>query len=101
MRWDLLVAQAYQKTSEAPPAIKKKSRPPGQIISGSTTDMVFALLKRTHGYLTHAQIAQRVGRSRGAVNWALVYLVKQQKIVAVSDAKRNPRYFKYKLKVEE
>lgn len=74
-------------------------RPPGVIRDGSATALVLHLLKQNpERFHHHCEILKTVGRSKVAVDWALLFLRQQELIEAVADFSRNPRYLRYRIK---
>lgn len=73
---------------------KFNPRPHGQLVAGSTTDLVLKLLQSRTGFVTHAQIIFAIKKDRGAVAWSLKFLYQQKLIRTTTDA-RNTRYLRY------
>ena len=93
MVWQLLLLQKQQKPR--PPSYYNP-RPAGMIMPGSTTELVLCELRKCHPvWQSRAQIACSVGKERGAVQWALLYLMRKGLVKAVPDTRRNPRYNRY------
>lgn len=93
MVWQLLLLQKQQKPR--PPSYYNP-RPAGMILPGSTTELVLCELRARYPvWQSRSQIACSVGKNRGAVQWALLYLMRQKLVKAVPDTCRNPRYNRY------
>jgi len=93
MVWQLLLLQKQQRPR--PPSYYNP-RPAGMILPGSTTELVLCELRARYPvWQSRSQIACSVGKNRGAVQWALLYLMQQKLIKAVPDVNRNPRYLRY------
>ncbi len=73
-------------------------RPPGVIREGSATDVVLAFLRNhPRRFFCHYEILSATGRSKVAVDWALIYLKNQDLIECVPDSIRNSRYLRYRI----
>lgn len=73
--------------------------PPGVIWQGSASDAVLSYLEAHPGrWSTSAELIVSTGRTHAAVSWALVYLRSLGAIEAATDAARNPRYLKYRMR---
>lgn len=70
-------------------------RPAGKIIPGSVTDRVLRTLQACHPrWLHHNQLRAATAGSRGAIGWAVAYLV-EQKLIRTASSHRNPTYLRY------
>ena len=70
--------------------------PVGVMIEGCTTHDVYAFLSRHPGaFFNRQQIILATGRPQKAVDWALIFLKREEKIRSVEDSVRNPRYLRY------
>jgi hypothetical protein len=93
-----IASQIQSMQVDAPNIVRFNPRPPGVIREGSATDAVLAHL-RAHParFFCHHEIVAATGRSKVAVDWALIYLKDQGLIQCVSDAFRNSRYLRYRI----
>lgn len=72
-------------------------RPPGVIRDGSATEVVLAFLyEHPARWFVHHEIMVATGRSRAAVDWALIFLRQHGLVDCVSNSSRNPRYLRYR-----
>ena len=91
-----IAAAANRDLDETPEAPRFNPRPPGVIRDGSATQGVLQFLEKRKGcFFTRVQIVAATGRTERAVDWALLFLKAQQKVKAVEDTNRNPRYLRY------
>lgn len=91
-----IAAAANRDLDENPEAPRFNPRPPGVIREGSATQAVHLFLEARRGiFFTRVQIVAATGRSERSVDWALLFLKAQQKVKAVEDTNRNPRYLRY------
>lgn len=80
--------------------------PPGVSWPGSATAAVLAFLRdNPRRYYRHHEILKATGRTKIAVDWALIRLKTWGLIEYVPDEARNPRYLRYRaveiMKVKE
>lgn len=76
-------------------------RPPGAPIEGSATNAVLAFMRKNQRiWFTHKALVHHTGRSRVAVDWALIRL-RSWDFVETCEDPRSPRYFRYRLKVAQ
>lgn len=70
--------------AEPPKSRAHNPRPPGVIRPGSGTDVLLRFLRASpHRSFYHSELVLALGRSKGEVDWALVYLKESRLIVAV------------------
>lgn len=91
---DMLIAAA-----ESARAAEKKPWPvnpfPPGIRTGSTTDRVLCALRARHPqFAEHYELMEETGASRGAIAWAIRYLLARGMVRAVPSA-RHPGYKRY------
>lgn len=68
--------------------------PPG-VRSGSATDKVqFILESHPRRWFEHCELMRLTGHSRGAISWALRYLVERSMARSITSA-RHPSYLRY------
>lgn len=97
--WGTFVSQLQSAAaSETPKRKCFNPRPPGVIQPGGASEAVFTLLgSKPNAFFTHAQIQAATGKSKVAVDWALIFLKSTGRIEAYVDAHRNDRYLKYRV----
>lgn len=102
----LWVAQQIKAAREAagdegPRLLRFNPKPPGVIRDGSATQAVLVFLqKNPRRYYCHQEIAAATGRTKVAIDWALIYLFQQELIDRVPDDARSSRYLRYRIKKE-
>lgn len=90
-------AYSLQQTKPA----RFNPRPPGVIQPGSASDKILRILSESPGrFFTCEQLIKETGRTHAAVSLGLLYLRGQELIEAFPDAARNPRYMRYRIKME-
>lgn len=96
----LQAASAAANDEAQSPAWPMNPFPPGPR-PGSTTTRVLAELRQCYpNTLTHSLLVARLGSTRGAVCWALHYLVEAGKAEAIPRADRPP-YQRYRAVMAE
>ena len=97
LKWmvDQLLALKFDEPAKA----RFNPRPPGVIQPGSASEAVLQILSASPGrFFTCKQLIRATGRTHAAVSFALLYLRDKGRIEAFPDAKRNPRYYRYRIK---
>lgn len=86
--------QEPEKTRHANP------RPAGVIRPGSGTDVLLRYLRQSPGrWFFHAELVLALGRSKGEVDWALIYLARTESIVVEgADLPGRKAVMRYRLK---
>lgn len=86
-------------SSQTPASPRYNPRPPGVIRDGSATMAVLTVLREHPTRIfRHADLTEATGKSKVAVDWALIYLHSKGLIDRFSDQSRNSRYLRYRLK---
>lgn len=81
---------------------QKNPQPLGLIRTGSATDAVLQFLKlHPKQFFSHREIVSGTHRTAKSVDWALIYLRSLEMIETGSDAQRNGRYLRYRLRKQE
>jgi len=98
-----MITQMVASSSQRPKTQPQRFNPraPGQIVPGSTTDLILQALKEAPGFLTHAQIVWRTQRNTRAVAWSLAALMRLDLIQSIPDLASNSRYRRYRFKREQ
>ncbi len=100
LKWmvdQLLATMTFEPAKAA--ARRFNPRPPGVIQPGGTSEAVLRILAGNPGrFFTAQQLIRETGRTHAAVSFALLYLRDRGRIEAFPDAKRNPRYYRYRIK---
>ena len=97
LKWmvDQLLALKFDEPAKA----RFNPRPPGVIQPGSASEAVLQILSASPGrFFTCKQLIRATGRTHAAVSFALLYLRDKGRIEAFPDAKRNQRYYRYRIK---
>ena len=97
MSMDWVARQIGSLPGSEPRREQFNPRPAGWIQPGATTEAVLEYLTHNPGKYTRAQIIAATGRTEKAVDWALIFLRSQGKIVALPDP-RHERYLRYTAK---
>lgn len=91
------VARQITAASPAPSSRRYNPRPPMLIHEGSATEAVLLfLLTNPARFYTHDEIRRGVGRTKNAIDFALIFLRDNSLVEAVPRDPRNPRYLRYR-----
>lgn len=72
-------------------------RPAGVIREGGATDAVLTFLqKHPRRFFCFHEIKMATGKTKPAIDWALIYLKSLGMLECVSDEARNPLYLRYR-----
>lgn len=96
--WSSLVTSLAALPAAAPKGAPRfQPRPKGVIRPGSATEAVLVFLRATpHRFYRHHEIVEHVGRSKVAVDWALIFLREQALVECIPDSIRNSKYMRYR-----
>lgn len=95
-----LIRMADGRTSMGVEQPRYNPRPPGVIRAGGASDAVISFLQQNpKRFYRHHEIRADVGRTKVSIDWALCYLVGIGQIEQCSDAIRNSRYKKYRVRL--
>lgn len=88
---------ARRQATQDHEAPRYNPRPSTLMREGSTTELVlFHLVDCQKRYQSHDEIRQAVGKSKTAVDWALIFLRANGLVEGIPKDPRNPRYLRYK-----
>lgn len=99
--FEMLMSATASSANQEPPRSWPMNPFPNGVLAGSTTDRVLAELRRAAPMALEAgQLRARCNAGRGAVSWAVAYLIETGEISAVTDP-RNPQYRRYRLAAKD
>ena len=95
------IMDAANRAMDEKPAPRFNPRPPGVIREGSATKAVLDFLSaHPTTFFQHDQIVRATGRTGKAVDWALLFLRAQHRVIAREDTSRSARYLRYSIAKE-
>nr|WP_224985910.1 hypothetical protein [Delftia acidovorans]MCA1066741.1 hypothetical protein [Delftia acidovorans] len=76
-----LELQGLEGQQEEEGTRRNNPRPQGVIRPGSGTDVLLRYLRRSPGrWFFHSELVLALGRSKGEIDWALLYLVREGQV---------------------
>lgn len=97
--WGATISQimAARVSERLKPGAGFNPRPPGIAIEGSATTAVLKFLRENpRVWFNHAMLVHQTGRSRVAVDWALIRL-RGWGLVETCEDPRSSKYFRYRI----
>ncbi len=94
----LIAVGAAQRQGLSLTVPRYNPRPKDVICEGSATHAVLLFLeKHPNVYFSLSQLIKNTGRTKRAVDFAVIFLKRTKVIEATPDTFRSPRYLKYRL----